>query len=191
MFELKLIAILLFVFIGLPIGVACLLYFVPKRLGYPKTGKYLTIGFSLIVLFVVVFTVFEDDFFTRNDAKKLVEEQGIVLVDKFSLKDNKSIIAIGDYYHTFTLTISDLDKQHAIDKIKHAANFTTAKDSIDNTLYLNRSHYLGPTITQNYETESEFITEYFKPSGKQGYAPTFRRIAISKNKSELRFEDID
>jgi hypothetical protein len=31
----------------------------------------------------------------------------------------------------------------------------------------------------------------FKPSGRKGYAPTYIRISISKDKNELPFEDID
>jgi hypothetical protein len=46
-------------------------------------------------------------------------------------------------------------------------------------------------VTQNYETEKAFVREYFQPSGQKGYAPTFRRISISKSDNELTFEDID
>ena len=42
-----------------------------------------------------------------------------------------------------------------------------------------------------HETENSYVREYFEPSGQEGYAPTFRRISISKTKNELTFEDID
>ena len=98
-----LILLFILVFVGLPIGLVCLFYFVPKKLGYPKTGKYLTIIFGLLVLTLVLWTVFEDYLFTKGNAKELVEEQQILLAEKFELKENKSMSAIGDYYHTFTL----------------------------------------------------------------------------------------
>jgi len=185
------IGLLILFFVGLPIGIGCLLYFIPKKLGYPKTGKYLTIIFGLFVLTMVLWTVFEDQLFTKGNAKELVEEQQILLQDNFELKENKSMSAIGDYYHTFTLEISERDKRNAITKIKSADNFKADNASIDQTLYLSDNRYFGPKITQNYETENSYVREYFEPSGQKGYAPTFRRISISKTKNELTFEDID
>ena len=186
-----LIGLYILVFVGLPIGLACLLYFVPKKLGHPKTGKYLSIIFGILVLTLVLWTVFEDLLFTKNNAKELVEEQQILLVDKFELQENKSMSAIGDYYHTFILKLSERDRQNAILKIKSADNFKADNSSIDQTLYLSDKRYFGLKVTQNYETENAYVREYFQPSGKEGYAPTFRRISISKTKNELTFEDID
>lgn len=189
--EFLLIGLYILAFVGLPIGLACLLYFFPKKLGYPKTGKYLIIIFGILVLTFVLWTVFEDQLFTINNAKELVEEQQILLVDKFELQENKSMSAIGDYYHTFTLKISERDRQNAILKIKSSDNFKLDSSSIDQTLYISGKRYFGPKVTQNYETENAYVREYFKPSGQEGYAPTFRRILISKTKNELTFEDID
>ena len=182
---------LILVFVGLPIGLVCLFYFVPKKLGYPKIGKYLAITFGGLVLTYFLWAVFQDQLFTKNNAKELVEEQQILLEDKFELLNNKSIIAIGDYHHTFTLKISERDKQNAILKIKSADNFKMDDSSIDKMLYLSVNYYFGPKVTQNYETENDYVRAYFQPSGQEGYAPTFRRIFISKTKNELIFEDID
>ena len=57
-------------------------------------------------------------------------------------------------------------------------------------LYLSNKRYIGPKVIQNYETKYAFVREYFEPSGQEGYAPTFRRVSISKSKNELTFEDI-
>lgn len=189
--EFLLIGLFILAFVGLPIGLGCLFYFLPKKLGYPKTGKYLTIIFGLLVLALVLWTVFEDQLFTKDNAQELVKEQQIILADKFELKENKSMSAIGDYYHTFTLEISERDKRNAVLKIKSADNFKTDNSSIDHTLYLSDKRYFGPKVTQNYETENSYVRAYFQPSGQEGYAPTFRRISISKTKNELTFEDID
>lgn len=109
------IGLLIIVFVGLPIGALGLLfYFIPKRLGYPKTAKYLTIAYGLLVLTIGLYIVFEYYFFTKNNAKELVEKQDIKLRDDFELLKNESMSAIGDYYHTFTLKISERDKQNAI-----------------------------------------------------------------------------
>lgn len=186
------IGLLILVFIGLPIGLGLLFYFVPKKLGYPKTAKYLTISYGLIVLTIGLFIAFEDQLFTKNNAKELVEEQDFKLVDKFELLENESMSAIGDYYHTFTLKISETDKQNAIFKIKNADNFKRDNGSIESLMYQQApGRYFGKKVIQNYETEKTYVRAYFEPSGKEGYAPTFRRISINKTENELTYEDID
>ena len=186
------IGLLVLVFVGLLIGLGCLFYFVPKKLGYPKTAKYLTIAFGLIVLTIGLFITFEDQLFTKNDAKELVEEQDIKLTDEFELLNNESMSATGDYYHAFTLKISKRDKQDAITKIKSADHFKANNVSLETLMYqASPDRYFGKKVTQNYETENSFVREYFEPSGRQGYAPIFRRISISKSDNELTFEDID
>jgi hypothetical protein len=185
-----LIGLLILVFIGIPVGVGLLLYFIPKKLGYPKVAKYLTIAYSLFVLLIVLFFAFVDQLFTNEDANRLIKEQGFILKDEFTLQKNESSIGIGDYYHTFTLKISKRDKHDAILKIKSSTNFYISTEVLENpTDTLN--HYFGPKVTWNYENRNSFIREYFQPSGKKDYAPTYRRISISKIKKELKFEDID
>lgn len=187
-----LIGLFILVFVGIPIGLGLFFYFVPKRLGYPKTAKYLTITYALIVLTIGFFMLFEDLLFTKSNAKELVEEQGFKLTDHFDLKKNESMSAIGDYYHTFTLEISDNDKQDIISKIKNSDNYKVDNGSIEPLLYQHApDRYFGEKIIQNYETENSYVREYFEPIGREGYAPTFRRISISKKNNELTFEDID
>ena len=70
-------------------------------------------------------------------------------------------------------------------------DFKTDKKLVDSFLYSKKDRYFGPRITQDYQTERSYVREYFQPSGRQGYAPTFRRISISKTESKLTFEDID
>ncbi len=181
----------LLVIVAVLLGIGFLLYFLPKKLGYPKIAKFLAVIFACLVFSFVFYFVFEDLFFTKNNAKELVEEQGLILTGDFELLENKSMSAIGDYYHTFTLKISERDKQRMILQIKSAKNFKIEKSSSDSLpLYLSENRYFGSKITQNYETENTYIRAFFKPSGKQGYAPTYRRISISKVDNELIFEDI-
>lgn len=184
------VGLLILVFGGIPIGIGLLLYFVTKRIGYPKAAKYLTIIYSILILTKALLIFFEDQLFTKNSAYKLVSEQGIELRDDFNLIHNESASVLGDYYHTFTLSISDSDKQKAITNIKNTDNFQPDDSSIDHLLYSSENGYFGPTVTQNYETKNAFVREYREPSGQEGYAPTFRRISIDKQTNELTFEDI-
>jgi len=186
------IGLLILVFIGIPIGLGLLFYFVPKKLGYPKTAKYLTLAYGVFVLTTGFFIAFEDQLFTKNNAKELVEEQDIKLIEDFELLKNESMSGIGDYYHTFTIKISERDKQNAITKIKSSDDFKAGNVSVETLMYQpTTDRYFGKKVVQNYETENSFVREYFEPSGREGYAPTFRRISINKTDNELKFEDID
>jgi hypothetical protein len=188
--QFKLIALLFAVFVGIPIGIGLLLYFIPKKLGFQKTAKYLTIVYGAIVLSCVCYIAFEDQFFTKQEARMLVEEQGFKLADEFDLVKNESMSGIGDYYHTFTLRLSERDRQDAILRITSAENFALSGATVkDPRPGLNR--YFGPTVSQNYQNHESYVREYFKPSGRKGYAPTFRRISVSKTANKLIFEDID
>ena len=171
-------------------GIGFLLNYVPKRLGYPKFGKALTIAFGIFILIVLVMLVFEDAMFTKKKAKRLIEEQDIELIDDFSIKNNESSWSIGDYYHTFTLEISEADKVRAINEIRVSEEFKSIGDSIVDLYWDTEDVDNGPKQIQNFETENAYIREYLSPNGDK-YAPTYRRIKVFKNRNELVFEDID
>ena len=135
-------------------------------------------------------TVFEDELFTKNDAKELIQEQEILLTEMFELENNESMWAIGDCYHTFTLKISEKDKAKAIEKIKSSTDFKKVGETVSDLYFENSDRYNGPKRSQNYETQESFVTEYLEPNG-EGYAPTYRRIKIYKEENKLVFEDID
>ena len=187
--EFLLIGLLILFFIVLPIGLVVLLYLVPKKLGFSKTGKTLFIIFSFIILTVALMTIFGDQLFFKKDAAKLLLEQNIKLIDNFEIIENKSMSAIGDYYHIFSLRISPKDKKLIIGQIKNSENFKGLNDKIEDLLHTSHK-YEGKKITQNYEDSLQFIREYFKPNG-QRYAPTYRKIQIDKKDNKLTFEDID
>ena len=71
-----LVFILILVFIGVPIGVGSLFYFIPKKLGYPKAGKYLTIAFTLTLLTIATWYYVEE----RKQSRK--NETAILLADR-------------------------------------------------------------------------------------------------------------
>ena len=185
----ELIGLVIVLFVVIPIGIGFLIYFIPKRMGYPKVAKYLIILYGLIVLSIIISEVFKDKLFSKKDALELVEEQGIELKNDFQLINNESMSSIGDYYHTFTLQISASDKAKIIHTIKESDNFKTIDEPISN-LYIDiEDRYNGTKRTQNYETKNSYIREYIE--SKEGYAPTYRRITIFKDENKLMFEDID
>ena len=175
--------------VGILIGLTFLLYKVPKRFGYPRVGILLSSIFGLVVAYISILIIFEDQLFSKSDAQELLAEQNIQLSDNFELVNNESMTAIGDYYHTFTLKISAHDKERIMNQIRSSDNFIPHSQPKPLITELT-DYYEGDKVTQNYETEEEFVRELFEPLGK-GYAPTWRIIHLNKNKNELRFEDID
>lgn len=179
--------VLTFTLVAIVSFIYFLLYIILKKLGYPKLGKILSFIFLLLITGIIGYEIFKDEFFTKNNVKEFLAEQNIILKEDFRILKNESHSSIGDYYHTFTLSISSGDQQRIIQQIKSSENYKTQKDSVNYFIYLNR---LDKKIIQNYETNNSYVREYLQSNGK-GYTPTFRRISIQKTKNELVFEDID
>lgn len=183
--------LILFVYIGLPALVGLIIYFIPKRLGYPRMAKWLMWTYIVTMGFIAFTTIFEDELFSKDDALERINEQGITLKETFTIDKNESMWAIGDYYHTFTLSISENDKQQIVNLIVKDPSFKKSADSIiDFRIDSAINRYESPRVIQNYEDESSYVRELFEPNGK-GYAPTLRRIRISKTINTLTYEDID
>lgn len=142
---------------------------------------------SIIVMTIYAFV--EDDLFSKSDANRLLIEQDIQLKDNFNLVKNESTFSPGDYYHTFTLTISQKDKERIINEIKKSSNFLKGNQSES---YVNddENYYNGQKRIKNYETRDQIIRELFEPKGK-GHPPIWRKIQINKKTNILIFEDID
>ncbi|MBC7552591.1 MAG: hypothetical protein H7257_01290 [Taibaiella sp.] len=182
------IGIVILLFVGVPIGL--LFYFIPKKLGYPKIAKYLAIAYGLFVLTVFFLTVFEDLLFTKSDAKEIVEAENFYLEDKFDILENKSASAIGDYYHTFTLKISEKDKQNAIKLITTSKSFTPGNVSNDSVISWQTERNFARATTKDCETENDYIRVKFTP-GMDDYARINTSVFISKTENKLIFLEID
>lgn len=174
-----------------PIGIGILIYVLIAKYSKKTYANYFAIVYSILLVFLSVQLIFEDELFSKNDALELVQELNIHLEDDFKIIDNESFTAIGDYYHTFELEISQKDKMEAIKSIRNSRNFkANGMNVIDYVYSAEVDRFEGEKQIQNYENKFGYIREYFKPNGK-GFAPTFRRIIIDKKENKLTFEDID
>jgi len=166
-----------------------ILYSIPTKSGQKKLGIFLSSIVGLFFIYIAVSMIFEDELFSKNEAENLLVEQNINLNNDFEILENKSMSAIGDYYHTFTLKITAEDKIKIINEIRNSKNFNRGP-KIDNYFDNEEDYYNGPKRIKNYETEKQFVRELFEPQGK-GYAPTLRKIEVDKNENILTFEDIN
>lgn len=166
------------------------MYTIPKRMGYPRLGKVLSVFFVFCLVALPVLIVFEDNLFTRAEAGELLAKQGITLFDDFEIDDNQSEWWIGDgYSQTFTLCISENDKQRAIAEIRQSPDFKEPGTQVVDLQHGGRKRTPGPDLVQNYETDEAFVREYLKPAGN-GYSPMFIRISIVKKGNTLKVEYI-
>lgn len=150
--------------------------------------KIISIALGSILFCGILYAIYADELFTRDDARDLILEHDFVLLDPFEIIKNESSAAIGDYEHMFTLKISDDDKNRVIQKIKSTQNYSPNRDSSEELRFrLPREEQV--VKIQNYETNKYFVYEYFESSKDIGYSEII--ISINKAKSELIFHEID
>lgn len=183
--------LIILLIIGLTIGLIYLGYWIPKRFGKRKLGKWIAGILSIAVLSIILSVVFEDELFFKSDAEELLAEHNIELKENFKLNSNE-FAGIKDFYHRFELTISETDKSRIKNKITKAENYQHLEDEttdirIDKPRYVNSND--SQEFTANYETEREYIYEYYKPN-QRGHAPTYNRISIMKAENKLIYENI-
>lgn len=186
--ELLLILVFGLLFIGIPILLGVLIYKIPKKLGYDKLSNSLTISYVFVLLVLVGVFVFEDKLFGKNSALQSINEVGVDLNDDFELTENKTMWAFGDYYHVFELNISPEDKERLIFDIRNAKNFESNVRNVNTRLDVSQENDVA--VNQNYQTENQYIRESYEPSKKEGIAPMFKRISISKLENKLKYEYI-
>lgn len=183
--------LIILLIIGLTIGLIYLGYWIPQRFGKRKLGKWIAGILSVAVLTLILSFVFEDELFFKSDARKLIAEHNIELEDKFELNSNE-FIGIKDFYHRFELTISESDKLKIKNKITNAVNYQNLVDEPIDIRADKPRHTVSNNnqiFTANYQTENEYIYEYYKPN-KKGYKPTYQRISILKTENKLIYENI-
>lgn len=166
----------------LPFGFGFLLYYIPKKLGFIKTGIAFSVGYFLLLFGLILYAIFEDDLFTKNQARNILIEENFYLKDDFEIIENDN----NEFSHIFELKISTKDKCSIIDKIKNTKNFKPENDTIP-FIEQNLDRYFGPEVFKNYETVEYFIHERFKPNGK-GYSPTWITISVDKTENKLSYE---
>ncbi len=171
-----LLAILLTV--SLVFGLIYLSYWIPKRLGNKKLGIWLSRILMASLLIFILATLFKDQLFFKHDAKKSLKEHGIELKDDFKFISNSS--SFDDTYLIFYLTISMKDKERLKTKILSAKNYQeNAEDMFDIRLGKPRYSETDTIFDAYFQDSLRYVIQYYKPN-KQGYAPIWDEISISK-----------
>ncbi|MCQ2280454.1 MAG: hypothetical protein MJZ49_06605 [Bacteroidales bacterium] len=181
------IPLLLLLLCGLVAGLGAMLFLIPRRLGHRKLGAGLLSAYVLIIV-VLTLGAFRMLFVTQPLARNLFRADGIELADGFSITDRHSTFAIGDSYDAFTAHLSDADYQRVRKTITESSHFLP---QLQEDIYQGYDMHLNKKQVVDFETDNYFVREVFIPAEKEGYAPTYHRISLSKKKKTLCYEDID
>jgi hypothetical protein len=158
--DLIFLIILFVIFIGIPVGFLVLLYYIGKRLESKRTGIILSSSVGLFFLLCFLYLRFEDQLFTRSNARELLLTNKIELKDDFEIIENETNFAIGDFHQRFELTITTRDKSLLI------SHFKRKTDSINSILekypnsfkeYHENSDGFSKENSKHSEIEEDFI----------------------------------
>ena len=119
--------------------------------------------------------------FSKNDARELLLNHGLHLKDDFTILKNESG-GFRDFYHSFTLKISDADYDRITKCIKTSKNFAGLFTDLNQTPTADYKTY----DTLDFETKYHFEREYFSRQPKDDGSYHFR-FQLSKTDKGLSY----
>ncbi len=149
-----------------------LLYYIGKKLESKRTGIILSASVGLVFLVCLLYLRFEDQFFSKSNARDLLLTNKIELKDDFEIVDHKTGWGIGDFHQRLELNISNQDQ------LRLLKNFKDKSDSINMIL----QKY--PNAFREYRENTE---GYFKENSKHSSIEE-DHIFISKTENKLIYE---
>ncbi|MDX9799054.1 MAG: hypothetical protein RBT05_09375 [Bacteroidales bacterium] len=159
-----------------------IVYWAFRLFGRKKVGTIVTLVIAGLFLLIAMQPWISDLMFNKKDAKEILSYHGFELKNDFKILKNESG-GFRDYYHSFTLEISDSDYRDIAKKIRSADNYQGL--ITDLTKQLPRADYKSYD-TVNYETNYHIEREYF--SQKKMDDGTFHfHFQLSKNNKELNY----
>jgi hypothetical protein len=163
-------------------------YWTLINLHFKNAGKIVAIVFTVLALLPFLSLAFEDYFFFKSDARKMLKENQIELKDEFKITSNH-ITGLNDLYQKFELQISKSDKEVIIQQLRYSPYF---KDSISDDYNLQSEIGFGLTkkIYRDYEKENIVCRETYQKL-RTGYKSDYDIISISKTDNTLTFERIN
>lgn len=191
------IIILLFCF-SLPCGVIFLLFHLPKKFGHPKLGRWLGgVATALFALFLIsfLFSMTGWVIFPKNKVRHLLKDSSIELVDRFKILDHENIgfDIHGDIYESFTIRVSDADKQRIIDQIKSDPETVvlSKEDREDHNYHIEFYHRFGDVTEAPlyYDAPDEYLISVYESPQKEGYVGKYHWISVNKRTNVLEVVD--
>ena len=121
-----LIGVFIWMFIA-AFSIVFITYWIFRFYKKKKIANVSAILLSLFFLYIALDPWITDWTFSKNDATEILKERGFVLNDKIKLLSNESG-GFRDYYHTFSIAISDNDYKRISNQIISSHSFKGKKN---------------------------------------------------------------
>ena len=181
------LAVAIGIFLGL---IPYCFYYLPFWLGLKRKGKWLVICYFSLLICVLFATLFEDELFSKRDAKTALAGVGLFLKDDFKILSNHTSSDLqGKYYHDFELNISSQDQMNLARQIRTSQYFIS-----DSAKLIEFIPWIGlrdsiNEVTQDCERVNDHLIfrEHYKSNGK--HRPAIQSVQIDLVQKKLRFEE--
>lgn len=148
--EFILLFLFFLIFIVIPVGFLWFLYFIGKKLESKKTGIILASTVGFIYILGAFYLYFEDEFFSKSQARKILVKNKIELKEDFEIIDNETGRGIGDYYQNFSLKIGKNDAEKFRNIFLNKSKTSTSK-MIKNLSVIEYREFNDCLMKQNIE----------------------------------------
>ena len=163
-------------------------YWTLVNLHFKKAGKTVAIVFTALALIPGLSFAFEDYFFFKADARKMLKENKIELKDDFQITSNH-ITGLNDLYQKFDLVISNGDKERITQQLRRSPYFQSSSGAGYRLQSMTGSRLTKKSYL-DYETKDAFFRETYQKL-RMGYMYDYDIISISKTENILTFERIN
>lgn len=164
-----------------------LVLFIGSIISKKNRKKYSTRAILLFVSAIILPFALEDFLFFKGDAKSLLREDGIMLNGKYDITDHQIIGMTADMYETFTLKISNDDRNRLISELRFSP---FRQDSIYAVSFFD-SLTFKPSDKKYCDNERTTYIERQTYKKLEGYKADRDIITVYKNENKLVFRRIN
>lgn len=160
-------------------------YWALINLRFIKAARISLVVFGILAMLPVLSFALEDYFFFKSDAKTFLQDNEIVLQDKFKIKSNH-IEGFTDLYQKFELEITTADKERIIKQLT-SSSYYIGTVSESHHLPSKVESYITPKVTKDYKIGQNIVRESYQRL-RQGYVSDHDIITVSESNNVLTFE---
>ncbi|GAB4032833.1 hypothetical protein [Spirosoma gilvum] len=133
---------------------------------------------ALALMLSVLYFSLADAFFSESDATEELSNMKIEVKDDFTIVQNETTNAFGDYSHIFKLKISENDARTIAKTIRLSTEYDTFSDINSSAFYPKYAgNKLKTWVTKDYENAQTIIRDRYFPIDT-GVITSFKRVSL-------------